>query len=164
MYQHAEKHAFDRIRFDADTMFKREELRLKEAGQLNDKTYNEARIRMQKYETDAQTQWRTYHVNALLSGQRSAEDRADARTESAERIAGIRADSANRSQNLRSSVDLVKKQLDVIGLSASRKKELEEQLGSLSAMLNKELGIAALAKPPSIQIPDSSGAGKPIYD
>jgi len=57
----------------------------------------------------------------------------------------------------------LKKQLDVVGLSSDRKKQLEDQIGSLLGMLNKELGIAALPKPPSIQLPNSSGAGKPIF-
>jgi hypothetical protein len=68
-YQNAQKMAFDGIKFDAEKVFKQEELRLTKEGLDEKKAHNQATEASKKYEIDMQAKWRMAHIGVLGAAQ-----------------------------------------------------------------------------------------------
>ncbi len=128
MHQHAEKLAFDGIRFDADKLFKTEELRLKKLGLSDAAAAAAAADATKRYVVDRTEAFRRFATQT--SNKMRANDLA--------RIAAT-----ERGQNMRALVELYKEQLKQIGQTPEEKKILQTEINRLTAELQKDLGIAA---------------------
>lgn len=76
-YQNAQKMAFDGIRFDAEKVFKQEELRLTKEGLDEKKAHNQATEASKKYQTDMEAKWKMAHIGVLGATQKGIDQRAD---------------------------------------------------------------------------------------
>ena len=76
-YQNAQKMAFDGIKFDAEKVFKQEELRLTKSGLDEKKAHNQATEASKKYQIDMENKWRMAHIGVLGATQKGIDQRAD---------------------------------------------------------------------------------------